>query len=524
MSIPREFSRDTSEGYLISIYPDVCLTPVGSSYVPIPYTIVAKQSDDANTCPTVRATKKRVHTMGSIITKCSGDAAGTGKGVKSGTIESVCHPKEHSSRVRACGHFVIRQNDVWYMNNKNTQGKLNYVKRTDIDQLTPPIYFADQQADDGADTSASGSSDQPPQVMSDASPDPIIAGAQYASATTATSTVLSPPPAQQATPPEAPPYNPNSKKVPPTANNDNKLKSKKNRWWSRVLLQLARNPQAAATLPLGAAAAGIGAVGVERAKNLSDGYNPLTGEIAPGTPFLRQPIGDQLSPAPDLQPNPQVDPSWVDPSSPATEQQRQIQSQVEPNESIDTPPGTGLSTETTRVSGRDNDDDDDDRCRLRPYKAGCGDVPGRSTPHHVVADRSFRAPGKGGAVYDGGVPHAEGLCICVEGATPKMHEPGSNMHGRVHLRQNEGEKALGQQGEPVGTATLVDLEGNGAKAAAQETGCDETVMKAQLRTYHQARGLGPNTRWRADPTGRLAVDPNSVGTGGGTGLPSDNVF
>jgi hypothetical protein len=36
-SLPLEGSRDTGEGILISIYPDVCLTPVGGVMVAIPY-------------------------------------------------------------------------------------------------------------------------------------------------------------------------------------------------------------------------------------------------------------------------------------------------------------------------------------------------------------------------------------------------------------------------------------------------------------------------------------------------------
>ncbi|WP_180899178.1 DUF4150 domain-containing protein [Martelella soudanensis] len=139
MSIPRELSRDTGEGILVSTSPDVCLTPVGGTRVPIPYTIVAKQADDANTCPTVRATGKRVHTMGSIITSCSGDEPGTAKGIKSGTVGDVCHPKEHSATVRAGGKPVIRHDDVWYMNNRNTVGKLAYVKDTSIAPPTPPV-------------------------------------------------------------------------------------------------------------------------------------------------------------------------------------------------------------------------------------------------------------------------------------------------------------------------------------------------------------------------------------------------
>ncbi|MBB4120222.1 hypothetical protein GGR30_000117 [Martelella radicis] len=55
----------------------------------------------------MRATGKRVHTMGSLITTCSGDEPGTAKGTKSGTVGSVCQPKAHSAKVNAGGNPSI---------------------------------------------------------------------------------------------------------------------------------------------------------------------------------------------------------------------------------------------------------------------------------------------------------------------------------------------------------------------------------------------------------------------------------
>jgi hypothetical protein len=114
-SLPLEGSRDTGEGILISIYPDVCLTPVGGVMVAIPYTIYAYQSDDANTAATVRQTSLRSHTSASIITHCYGDEAGTGGGVTSGTHNGVCEPKTWSSTVRFEGHGAVRHQDEWWM-------------------------------------------------------------------------------------------------------------------------------------------------------------------------------------------------------------------------------------------------------------------------------------------------------------------------------------------------------------------------------------------------------------------------
>lgn len=132
---PREGSRDTGEGLLVSKYPDVCRSPK----CPVPYTITAKQSDDANTCTTVRLTSLRAHNHGSIITCCSGDEPGVGLGICSNTVGSVCHRKEHSKTVRFEGKWATRHGDEWWMNNKNTIGKLLYPKSLVNYDPTPPL-------------------------------------------------------------------------------------------------------------------------------------------------------------------------------------------------------------------------------------------------------------------------------------------------------------------------------------------------------------------------------------------------
>ena len=142
MASPKEGSRDTGEGMVVSLTPDVCKTPVGSSMVPIPYSITAVQGDDANTVATVRMTKKRAHNMASLVTKCTGDQPGTGTGIKSGTVGSVCHPKTHSDNVRIRGKWAVRHNDMWDMNNRNTVGKLVFVKpRAPKHTATPAILL-----------------------------------------------------------------------------------------------------------------------------------------------------------------------------------------------------------------------------------------------------------------------------------------------------------------------------------------------------------------------------------------------
>ncbi|WP_374427071.1 DUF4150 domain-containing protein [Paracoccus sp. (in: a-proteobacteria)] len=146
MAIAPEGSRDTGEGLIISCTPDVCKTPVGSSLVPIPYSIYARQGDDANTAPTVRFTGLRAHNMTSMTTCCMGDEPGTGLGIKFGTVGSVCNPKSHAKTVRIEGKMAVRHGDEWWMNSKNTVGKLVYLKSLERFTPTPGLDLLDPAA------------------------------------------------------------------------------------------------------------------------------------------------------------------------------------------------------------------------------------------------------------------------------------------------------------------------------------------------------------------------------------------
>jgi len=105
----------------------------------IAYIIWAKQSEDGNTAPTVRMTGKRPHTTASVILRSHGEETGMGDGVKSGTAESICQPKTHSSTVRIEGHYAVRHQDEWWMNNKNTIGKMQWIVEPSVPSEMPPL-------------------------------------------------------------------------------------------------------------------------------------------------------------------------------------------------------------------------------------------------------------------------------------------------------------------------------------------------------------------------------------------------
>jgi len=120
-----EAARDSDEGIIISTAPDYCYAPNKL----VPYTIYAKQSDDAGTAATVSMTGKRAHTKASFITRCYGDEAGIGGGADSGTCGGVCRPKSWSNKVSIEGHPAVRDSDEWWMNDGNTVGILSYKVR-----------------------------------------------------------------------------------------------------------------------------------------------------------------------------------------------------------------------------------------------------------------------------------------------------------------------------------------------------------------------------------------------------------
>ena len=145
MSWPLEGSRDVDDGIIVSMVPDVCMTPQGFIDLPVPYTVWCRQADAANLANSVRQTDDRSHALASIVLKCYGDEPGTGGGVDSGTTGAECTPKTWSQSLRAEGRNMVRHTDEWWMNHRNTYGRLIYTKDMNLyetpapDQITPQM-------------------------------------------------------------------------------------------------------------------------------------------------------------------------------------------------------------------------------------------------------------------------------------------------------------------------------------------------------------------------------------------------
>ncbi|MDE3750127.1 PAAR-like domain-containing protein [Methylobacterium radiotolerans] len=129
MSLPREGARVTREGIVMSVPMNWGLSPE----VAVPYRVHTQgQIEGACTAGTVRQTDQASYIEGSLITRCYGDEAATGGGVQFGTQGAACEPKTWSETVKIQDKCAVRNADHWWMNRKETWGKLTYVEDTKI--------------------------------------------------------------------------------------------------------------------------------------------------------------------------------------------------------------------------------------------------------------------------------------------------------------------------------------------------------------------------------------------------------
>src|SRR5437660_1574308 len=119
--------RQTGVAHVVAVLPDVCLTPMGATPVPVPYLIVGFFSNVAFVAQSVRMCGRPTFTTASQVTNVIGDEAGTAGGVKSRVNMSICESVTASSTVRAEGNRVLRHGDQMKMNNGNTLGTVIFL-------------------------------------------------------------------------------------------------------------------------------------------------------------------------------------------------------------------------------------------------------------------------------------------------------------------------------------------------------------------------------------------------------------
>lgn len=117
-------ARRCARQIVICASPSVNKTPMGNSTPPVPYPVQHDLSEALEISPNVRFNKQPAFTLASNTQKVQGDAAGTAKGIKSGTVSAEAGPIEHSGSVRVNGQWIVRCGDKFYMNHKNTTGTL----------------------------------------------------------------------------------------------------------------------------------------------------------------------------------------------------------------------------------------------------------------------------------------------------------------------------------------------------------------------------------------------------------------
>lgn len=122
MADPIHACRRYDKLTVVSVFPDVCLTPCGNSLIPIPYTILAKGEDLRDTVTSVSFTSMSAANLKSVFPRCYGDSEGTGGGLVSGTTGGVCEFGEHRTDVLINGEPAVAESHWTFMNNGNTIG------------------------------------------------------------------------------------------------------------------------------------------------------------------------------------------------------------------------------------------------------------------------------------------------------------------------------------------------------------------------------------------------------------------
>lgn len=119
----RESARQEGVFIAVSESPDACKTPPAN--VPIPYRILADLGEALTVSPNVRYQGRPVVLAdASTIAKVTGDEAGTGEGVKSGTHEGEVEFIQGSGTVFVNGKKIVREKDQVLMNSGNTKGRI----------------------------------------------------------------------------------------------------------------------------------------------------------------------------------------------------------------------------------------------------------------------------------------------------------------------------------------------------------------------------------------------------------------
>lgn len=109
----------TKAGGTCLAFPDVCLVPAAPNAIPTPFPNRGACADATGTVDSVRVEGADVLVETSSLPTSSGDEAGTGGGVVSGTFAGCVKFKTASAKVRAKGKRVILATAITAHNGSN---------------------------------------------------------------------------------------------------------------------------------------------------------------------------------------------------------------------------------------------------------------------------------------------------------------------------------------------------------------------------------------------------------------------
>jgi len=141
-------ARQCEQYTVISLCPDWCKTPHKKSK-PLPYLVSIDLGGSAGVSGNVNFNGNPAFLYGQSDTRTvEGDEPGTGTGVLSGTVGEKCEPVTHSPTVRINQKQLVRENDLFWMNNRNTLGKLTTRENGSAAQITDDASIAGDTAPD----------------------------------------------------------------------------------------------------------------------------------------------------------------------------------------------------------------------------------------------------------------------------------------------------------------------------------------------------------------------------------------
>lgn len=116
-------ARKNAKFKAVCTAPSFNKTPMGNSIPPLPYAVTQDLGSSVGVVSSVRFNRDPAYVLNnSTQPSCKGDAAGSAKGVKSGTTSGEVKPVEGSSSVRVGGQPIIRDGDPCTLNKGNCPG------------------------------------------------------------------------------------------------------------------------------------------------------------------------------------------------------------------------------------------------------------------------------------------------------------------------------------------------------------------------------------------------------------------